>query len=160
MIIAADHMRDVHLDVVHHIYEVKNPAAVWTTDRHVGVDLSVRHIHLHAPADEVIDDDHLARKSEPPSSIVFVDMAARLEFLEVAKVDGFALTLEIRAAISANIRTFIPVQSEPLHPVENRLHRRLGVPRFVGVLDAQDKRPTQVPGIKPIKQCSPRSTNM
>ena len=47
-----------------------------------------------------------------------------------------ALALQIWAVLTANIRTFVPVQSQPTHAVENRVQRLLGGALHVGVFDA------------------------
>ena len=42
MIFAADDVADLHLDVVDHVDEMKNPRAIGTADGHVGMRFFVR----------------------------------------------------------------------------------------------------------------------
>ena len=84
MVFAANDMRDFHLDVVHHVHEMKNPRAVRTPDRHVGMRSRIRQIEIDFAADEVIDDDVLARGTEPERAIVFVNVAGGLQLTQIA----------------------------------------------------------------------------
>ncbi|MNK70510.1 hypothetical protein D3C87_899340 [compost metagenome] len=58
-----------------------------------------------------------------------------------------ALHLEVRAIGAADPGTFVPVQAEPAHAVENRLDGLLSRAGDVGVFDAQHEGSAQVTGI-------------
>ncbi len=70
---------------------------------------------------------------------------------------GRAMTLGARRL---EHRLAIPIQAQPFQPGENRLHRRVGIARRVGILDAKDKRPPRMTGIKPIKQSCAGTADM
>jgi hypothetical protein len=78
VIFAPNHVRDLHLYVVNDIHEVKNPRPVWTPDCHIGLHAA---IEFDATANQVIDHDRPARRSETHRSVVYVDRAFGLEFL-------------------------------------------------------------------------------
>jgi hypothetical protein len=42
MVLAANHVTDFHLDVIDHIHKMKNPRALRSTDRHVGMRAWIR----------------------------------------------------------------------------------------------------------------------
>ena len=58
-----------------------------------------------------------------------------------------ALHLEVGAVGAADSGTFIPVQAEPAHAVENRLDGLLGRAGDVGIFDAQHEGSAQMTGI-------------
>ncbi len=158
--------RDAHLDVVHDVDEMENPRAVGAADGHVGLHVAervdgLRAVHLHAPADEVVHDDRLARQLEARRAfLVHVDRAGGLEFGEVALVNVVALALEIRAEVAADARTLVPVQAQPFQAVVDDLHGLDGVARLVGVLDAQDELAPGVPGVEPVEQGGARPADV
>src|SRR5262249_12293119 len=56
MILAADDVRDFHLDVIDHIHEVKDPRAVRAPDGHVGMRRRVGEIKIDFSTHEIVDD--------------------------------------------------------------------------------------------------------
>ena len=61
MILAANHVRNLHLDVVDHVDEMKNPRAVRPANRHVRMRARIGQIEIDLAANEVVDDDVFAR---------------------------------------------------------------------------------------------------
>ena len=114
VIFAADHVGDFHLEVVDHIHEMKNPRAIRTADCHVGMRRRIGEIEIDFAAHDVVDDDVLARRTKSQRTLVFEDVTGILKFLQVALVKFCALTLQIRSEIAADVRTFVPIQAQPL----------------------------------------------
>jgi hypothetical protein len=63
-----------------------------------------------------------------------------------------ALALEIRTAITADIRAFIPVETEPAHAFEDACGGFRRVAGAIGVLDAQDEGAAVLAGHQPVEQ--------
>ena len=81
MIFAANDVRDFHLDVVDHVDEMKNPGAVRPADGHVGMRARIGEIEIDLAADEIVDNDVLARRTEAQRALVFENVAGVLKFL-------------------------------------------------------------------------------
>src|SRR6266480_7493760 len=113
MVFAADHVRDFHLEVVDDVYEMKNPRAVGTSNRHIRMRTGIGEIEIDFAADKIVHDDVLPRRTEAQRALVFKDVATVLKFLQVTFVDLSALTLKIGTEIPADVGAFIPIQSEP-----------------------------------------------
>ena len=71
-----------------------------------------------------------------------------------------ALTLEIGPEISANQRTLVPFEPEPAEAVVDGLHGFGCVARLIGILDAKDKRASNVMREKPVEKRGPRTANV
>src|SRR5205823_13733563 len=110
MIFAANDVRDFHLEVVDHIYEMKNPRAVRAPDGHVGMRSGIGEIEIDLAADEIVDHDVFSRRTEAQSSLVFEDVASVLKFLQVVLVKFCPLALQIWPEISTDVRALVPVQ--------------------------------------------------
>src|SRR4029077_8064603 len=87
MVFAADHVRDFHLEVVDHVYEMKNPRSVRPPDRHIGMRAWIGEIEIDFTADEIVHDDVLPWRTEAQRALVFEDVATILKFLQVTFVD-------------------------------------------------------------------------
>ena len=98
----------------------------------------IRKIKIDFPANKIAHDHVLARRPETQCARIFENMTAVLKLLQVALVNICALTLQIWAKISANVRTFIPIEAEPLQTLVNRCGGFFGVARSISVLDAQN----------------------
>src|SRR5438105_13802642 len=81
MVFTANDVRNLHLDVVDHTHEMKNPRAVGPPDRHVGMRARICKIKIDFPADDVIDKHMLARRSEPPRPRLVANVPAVLKLL-------------------------------------------------------------------------------
>src|SRR5205085_6755483 len=86
--------------------------------------------------------------------------AAILKLLQITLVNFSALTLKIRTEISANVRTFVPIQSEPIQAVINCGGGFLGVALGISVLDSQHKFATVMANKEPIEQRCARAANV
>ena len=49
---------------------------------------------------------------------------------------------------------FVPAEIQPFQALKNRIHRRLGIPPHIGVVQAQNHRPAMMAGIEPVKNKS------
>src|SRR5262249_25605363 len=65
-----------------------------------------------------------------------------------------------REALHLAKRPLVPVEPQPPHPVEDRLHGLLGGALEVGVLDAQDELACFAAGVGPGEQRGPRSADV
>ena len=57
-------------------------------------------------------------------------------------------------------RLAVPVEPEPFEAVEDRVDRGLGRALAVGVLDAQEERPAEAPGVEPVEQRRARAADV
>src|SRR5260370_11977921 len=114
VIFAANHVGDFHLQVVNHIHEVKNPRAIRTPDCHVWMRGRIGEIEIDFTADDVIDDDVLAWRTESQGTLILEDVTGILKLLKVPLVKLRPLTLQISSVIAARMRAFVPVQAQPM----------------------------------------------
>src|SRR2546425_22375 len=68
--------------------------------------------------------------------------------------------LVAREAFHLEKRPFVPVQTQPAHRVEDRLHRRFGRALEVGILDAQDELAAVLSRVRPGEESGPRPADM
>src|SRR5207247_11318333 len=68
--------------------------------------------------------------------------------------------LVAREAFHLEKRPFVPVQTQPAHRVEDRLHRGFGRALEVGVLDAQDELAAVLSRVRPGEESGPRPADM
>jgi hypothetical protein len=54
----------------------------------------------------------------------------------------------------------VPIEPEPTHPVEDRLDRRLGRARAVGILDAEQELAAMMPREEQVEQRGARAANV
>ena len=139
---------------------MEDPAAVGPPDGDVGMGLGVGEIELDMSAHEVVEHDDFPMRAEPPCAAAFVEEAAVLELVEIAQVDFLSFALEIRAAVAALERAFVPVEPEPFQTVVDGLGRLGGIAGFVGVFDAQDERAAGVPGVEPVEKRGAGATDV
>ena len=168
MILAADDVRDVHLQIVNDVDKMKHGLSVGTQDDEVGINLlAVGQLADDIADDQIVNRNRLALHLEFDGALVFVGEAVGEQGFDARLIVGFALGLEIRAAIAlagaggvAGERAFVPIKAEPAQAVEDDIHGFLRIARGVGILDAQDKRAAGVPGVKPVEQRGARATNV
>ena len=89
-----------------------------------------------------------------------VDRPAVLQALERGLVGVEALGLEVGARVASDFRTFVPVEVEPLHGVQDDLDVLFGRAFGVGVLDAQDEGAAHRAGECPVIDCGARAADM
>src|SRR4051812_4496620 len=102
----------------------------------------------------------LARRAETDRAVFFEEMSAFFQSSEMPLVNVVAFALEIRAVISAALRTFVPIEPEPAESIVDRLRRRGRVAGLVGVLDPQHQSPAGVMRVKPVEERRPRAADV
>src|SRR6266508_5380795 len=117
-------------------------------------------IEIDPAADEIVDDDVFARRTETQNSLVFEDVASILKLLQVTFVKFCALALQIWPKIAAHMRAFIPVQAEPLQPFVNCGRRFFDMARLVGVFDSQNELSAVMPRKEPVKKRRSRAAEV
>ena len=160
MILAADHVRDAHLDVVHHVHQMKYRLAVGTNDYEVGIGLlAVGQLTHHVAGHQIGDRHRLTGHAELNRPLMLVRQILVEQFLNPALINLAALGLKIRPTIApallhriARDWPFIPIQPKPPQAVEDHVDRFARVAGVVRVLHAQDERAAGVAGIKPVEQ--------
>ena len=92
-------------------------------------------------------------------------VAAVGEALVEQRVDGGlvglrALALQVRAVRTAGAGRLVEVKSEPVQRALNLLDRTLGLALRIGVLDAQNRHATVVPGEQPVVERSAHASHV
>src|SRR5688500_1928888 len=76
------------------------------------------------------------------------------------------LALAVRAARAANVRSFVPVQTEPAQDIGDPLLGPFDIAIAIGVLDAEEKRavPARAPRLpvreQPVEKCGAGATDV
>ena len=165
VVLAADHVGDLHLDIVDDVDEVEDRFAVGAEDHEVAIldarDLSADHVVQHHRGGVdflvillqviVVGGGASAFEAKPPSAVFFVGASLGGELLELGLIEFGALRLEVRTEVAADLGAFVPIHAEPAHRVENHLQEGVGVTLFVGVLDAEDELAARVAGVEPVE---------
>ena len=86
------------------------------------------------------------------AAVVVVGVSAVDQLRGDGAIAVLPLRLEVRRMRSADLRAFVPGQSQPAHAVEDALHHLVGRPLHVGVLDTQDERPAGAPREQPVEE--------
>ena len=158
VVLAAHDVGDLHLDVVHHMGEVEDVAAIRPPDRHVRF---FGRCEIHITAHHVRHRDGHAAELEADRSVLLHIGATRcFELCQILVIDRLALALEIRAVVASRLRPLIPVEPEPSQPLRDRLHRRRRVARLIGILDAQNERSAVLASQQPVEQRRARATDV
>src|SRR6266567_2413148 len=160
MIFAANHVRDFHLEVVDHVDEMKNPGTIRTANGHIGMRSGIGEIEIDSPANEIIDNDMLARRTKSQSSLVLENVAVVLKLFEVALVKVRAFALQIRPEIAAHVGAFVPIEAEPSQTSVNCRRCFFDLARFVRVFDAENEFAAVMPREEPVKKCRPRPADV
>ena len=179
VILAADNVRDFHLDVVHHVDKVEDVGAIRALDHHVGGVFLVGVVHGDIAAYQVVQRHYaIALEAETPHRAfagagnliaVFVALIGGRalvhtphlhQFVEIAVVNILALALEVGFTGATLSFTFVPIQPEPAHAGENGLHGVFHVALLVGVFNAQNEGTTHFTGKKVIEQSGARATDV
>ena len=77
--------------------------------------------------------------------------AALFQLFERCGIRVHALHLEIRTSLATDLGTFIPIEPQPLHGVQDDVDVFLRGALGVGVLDAQDERAAHGAGKRPVE---------
>ena len=121
MILATDDVRDVHLDVIHNIDEMKHRLTVGAHDHEIRIGLFAVGEFADDVAGHQVGDCHwFAGHAELDRALMLVGQILVEQFLNSALVNLSALGLKIRSAIPLALlhgvtgyRPLIPVESEP-----------------------------------------------
>ena len=165
VILAADHVRDLHLDVVDDVDEVEDRFAVGAENHEVAIfdarDLAADHVvQYHWDGVYflvillqviVVGGGASAFEAKPPGAVLLVGAALGGELLELGLIEFGALRLEVRTKFTADLGAFVPIHAEPAHRVEDHLQEGLRVSLFVRVLDAEDEFAARVAGVEPVE---------
>ena len=174
MVLAADHVRDLHLDVVDDVDEVEDRFAVGAEDHEVAVfdagDLAADHVVQHHRDGVdflvilfqviVVGGGAGAFEAEPPGAVLLVGAALGGELLELGLVEFGALRLEVGTILAADLGAFVPIHAEPAHRVEDHLQEGVGIALLVRVLDAEDELTARVAGVEPVEQGRPGASDV
>ena len=117
-------------------------------------------IEIDLAADEIVDDNVFAWRTEAQSPLVFEDMASVLKLLQIALVKFCALALQIWPEISTDMRAFVPVQAEPFKSIVNRSYRFFDMARPVGVFNAQNEFAAVMPRKEPVEERCSRAADV
>ena len=136
VILPADHMSDLHLDVIDHAYKVEYPRSIRTPEGDVGVGSRIGQVKFDASADLVLEDYLFPRRAEADRAVVLIKVATLFQAREILRVDGTALALVVGAVRAPLLWTLVPVESQPVKAIQDDLFGFLGVAGVIGVLDA------------------------
>ena len=161
-------MRDAHLQIVHHIHEMKDRLAIRSDDHEIRVlFLAVGELALHITNDHVRNGNWFPGHLEFHRAFRLISETAGEKRFDPALVKLAALALKVRTALplagpgGVGIdRAFIPFEAKPAQSVENHIHRLLRIAGHVGILDAQDECAARMARIEPVKQGGARSSNV
>ena len=165
VVLAADHVGDLHLDVIDDVDEVEDWLAVGAEDHEVAVldarDLSADHVVQHHWDGVdflvilfqviVVGWGACAFEAEPPGAVLFVSAAFGGELLELGLIEFGTLRLEVGTKFAADFGAFVPIHAEPAHRIEDHLQEGLRVALLVRVLDAEDELTARVAGVEPVE---------
>ena len=174
VVFAADHVRDLHLDVIDDVDEVEDRFAVGAEDHEVAVfdagDLAADHVVQHHRGGVdllvillqvvVVSGGAGAFEAEPPGAVLLVGAALGGELLQLGLVELGTLRLEVGTVLTAGFRAFVPIHAQPAHRVEDHLQEGVGVALLVGVLDAEDELTSRVAGVEPVEQGRPGASDV
>ena len=180
VVVAADHLGDAHVPVVHHHSEVVRGVAVRAEDHHV-VQFAVG--DLDAALDQVVEGDHaIERILEADDAVRVVAvrqallargsvvarlfllrhrrLAHRVEFLaRLVGVVGLAVGDQSFGHLAVTVdavglvdRALVVAQAQPVHRLQDRVDGGLGAALAVGILDAQDELAAAVARFQPTVQ--------
>src|SRR5437868_5640143 len=139
---------------------MENPRAIRAADSHVRVDFLVRKIEIDFAADQIVNHHMLAGRMKPQRALIVEDVTGILHLLQVTLVNFIALTLKIGPELSAKMRPFIPIQSEPPQSLVDGRRGFLRVTRAVGIFDPQNKCAAVMSSEEPVKERGPRPADV
>ena len=188
MVVAADHVGDPHVDVVHHHAEVVGGGAVRALDDEVvkfavlELDMALdRVVEGHRAGHRVLEADDVGLVGGvllvavaavavvagllPALHLVLAQLFKAL--LGAPALVGLALVEELPyhlavavEALGLVVGALVPVELEPLHGLDDRVDGRLGRALAVRVLDAQHELAAAVAGVEPREQRRPGAAHV
>ncbi len=146
MVVAADHVRDAHVNVVHDVREMEHRRSVRAHDHEI---LRVFRLFLDRALDQIgILETPLFGHAENHA----LAAAALVVLIGKPAVDQFLRDRQMPRHLAALVdRRLVVVQPQPAHTVEQRVDRRLRRALAVRVLHPQQKLAAGVPREQPIK---------
>ena len=147
VILAANDVRDAHVEVVHDVDEVEDRLAVGTDDHEVWIEfLAISELAGDVANHKVRNNDRFLLHLEFDRAFLLVGEATREQSFDPALVVLAPLTLKVGAAIAfawassvAGHGPFVPNEAEPAQAIEDYFDSFLGIAGGVGVLDAKDE---------------------
>ena len=140
VVLAADHVRDAHVAVVHRDRKGVERAPVRACDDEV---VERRERESDVAANDVLDDDlALVGDLDADRALVLVSVPALEQLVDGGSMLGRTLRLAVRA--------LVPVEPEPRERVDDLLDVLRRRALAVGVLDAQHERPARAAGEQPV----------
>src|SRR5256885_15105941 len=122
--------------------------------------VGIAEIEIDFSADQIIDNNMLARRTKPHRALVLENVTGVLKFFQVTLVEFGAFALQIRSEISATGRAFVPIKPEPLQPFVDCRHAFFDVPRSISIFDAQHEFAAVMAREEPIEQRGARATDV
>ena len=180
VIVAAHHVGDAHVQIVHHHREVVRRIAIGTEDHQI-IEFGIRELdaalHLvvprHCAVERVLEADY-AIGHVAVTGVLFAigavvarlffrgerGLTNRIEFLAglvgvVRGASGDHLLGDFAVAVETLglvDRTFVVAQAQPVHRFQDRVDRRLGAALAVGILDPQHELAARVARGQPAVQ--------
>ncbi len=141
VVVAAQHVRDPHIEIVHHHGEVVDRRAIRAQDDEV---LDVRTLERDVAVDCILPGDLTGRHAKPDRALVHVGFAFGEE-----SVGDFLVALHAGAL---EHELLVPVEAQPGEAVEDHLGVLVGRASLVGVFDAQQELAALVTGVQPVEK--------
>ena len=146
VVVAADHVRDVHRDIVDDVGEVKDRVAVGPNDHEVR---QVLRFLLHLALDLVVE--RHVRSGHPEKDRLALAQAALVQLVGPTRGEQLFRRRKVCRRLGRLVeRRLVIRQPEPVHRVEHRLHGLGRGACAVGVFDAEQKLSAFMPGEKPV----------
>src|SRR5437773_12510609 len=117
-------------------------------------------IEIDLGADDVSDRHVLTRRAKAECARVFENMAGVLKLFQILLVNIRSFALQIWSEISAHMRTFIPIETEPAQSFIDRGSGFFGIARSIGVLDAQNEFAVVMSREEPIEKSGARAADV
>ena len=141
MVVAAEHVADPRVDVVHDHGEVVERRAIGAQDHEV---LDVLALESDAVVHRVVPGDLPGRHAQADGALVEVGLAFGEQL-----VGDVLVALDSRALEDGLL---VPIEPQPREAVEDDLGVLVTGAGLVGVLDTQQELAAHVPGVEPIEE--------
>ncbi len=141
VVVAAQHVGDSHVEIVHDHGEVVDRGAIGAQDDEV---LDIGALERDAAVHRVLPGDLTGRHAEPDRALLHVRLALGEE-----AVGDFLVALHAGAL---EHQLFVPVETQPGEPIEDHLRMLVGRASLIGVLDAQQELAALVAGVQPVEE--------
>ena len=161
VIFTADDMGHVHLDIIHHVDQMENGRAILALDHEIGL---VGTIDLPVSADQIRDVDGCLGHAKADRAVGLVGLALGKKPVDIFLVDFAPLALKVRPFIAfdttVGLWALIRIHAEPFQTLKDDIDILRLVAGGIGILNAEDKSPAGVAGIKPVEEGSAGTANV